>query len=110
MASNPPRRCVIAGCDNELSPRSRLDECPACRANLISWLKRRPAEVLERRLKLNLYDSRMQAILPGSAEKLSENSQLRVPANYKPQSRKGRALVKSIPKRRARDQHGAASA
>ena len=93
------RRCSIQGCHTELSPRSKLDECPACRAYILSYLKARPARVMARRQAIHLYDSRLQVIMPGNAEALTESTRLIPPANYKPQSRKGRQAVKQAPRR-----------
>ena len=76
MASNPIRRCIIAGCHNELSGRSKLNECPACRAYLVTYLKARPAKVMERRQKIHLYDSRLQVIMPGDPDGLTDKSRL----------------------------------
>jgi hypothetical protein len=101
MASNPTRRCTIPGCSTVISPRSRLDECPACRAYLVTYLKARPAKVMERRQKIHLYDSRLQVIMPGDPEGLTEATKLVAPSNYKPQSKKGRAVAKQTPRRRA---------
>lgn len=101
MASNPVHRCSIPGCTTELSPRSKLRECPACRAYLVSYLKASPARVMERRQKIHLYDSRLQVIMPGDPEHLKDGTKLVAPPDYKPQSRKGRAVMKSTPRRRA---------
>lgn len=97
------RRCTIAGCNTEISPRSRLEECPACRAYLIAYLKASPAVTLERRRKIHMFDSRLQVIMPGDAEEISEASKLEAPANYRPMSKRGKAVQKqsSTPKRRA---------
>jgi len=51
--------CCIPGCDNELSANTRLRTCAACRQNLHTWEKRRPAEILERSQKLTKYRARM---------------------------------------------------
>lgn len=101
MASNPIRRCSIPGCSTEISPRSKLSECPACRAYLVNYLKATPARVMERRQKIHLYDSRLQVIMPGDPDELSSATKLRAPENYKPQSRKGKAILKQTPRRRA---------
>jgi len=53
------KSCCIPGCDNELSANSRLRTCAACRQNLHTWEKRRPAEILERSQKLTKYRARM---------------------------------------------------
>lgn len=87
------RVCSVGGCRNELSPRSQLEECAACRAYLLVYLKSSPARTMERRQKIHLYDSRLQVIMPGEPEEL-EGVKLQPPANYKPQSKKGKALVK----------------
>jgi len=94
-------RCTIPGCYNEISPRSRLSECPSCRAYLVNYLKASPARVMERRQKIHLYDSRLQVIMPGDPEGLTAATKLRAPDNYKPQSKKGRAVAKATPRRRA---------
>lgn len=99
MASNPVRRCTIPGCHNEISPRSRLSECPSCRAYLIRYLTVRPAIVMHRRQQINLYDSRLQVIMPGDPERLTEQSKLIAPSNYKPQSKRGKAVQKQSPRR-----------
>jgi hypothetical protein len=103
MASTTVRRCAIPGCYTELSPRSRLSECPACRAYLVAYLKAKPAKVMERRQKIHLYDSRLQVIMPGDPELLTDRTKLIPPANYKPHSRKGRAVVKQKQTRRVDD-------
>jgi hypothetical protein len=55
--------CQIPECDNELKPGSRLDTCSLCRASINRWAKRRPAEVIERRRKLHMYDHRMSEVV-----------------------------------------------
>lgn len=104
MASNPIRRCMIPGCDNVLSERSSLRECPACRAYLVRYLKASPARVMERRYNMYLYDSRLQVIMPGDPEHLKDGAKLIAPKDYKPQSAKGKAVLKSTPRRRAQPQ------
>lgn len=101
MASNPIRRCTIPGCHNEISPRSKLAECPSCRAYLIRYLTSRPAVVMHRRQQINLYDARLQVIMPGDPEALTEASKLVAPQDYKPQSKRGKAVAKQSPRRRA---------
>lgn len=51
--------CCIPGCDNELSGRGRLRTCAVCRQSLHTWERRRPAEILERAIKLTKYRARM---------------------------------------------------
>lgn len=51
--------CCIPGCVNELRPGGKLRTCQNCRHSLHAWEKRRPAEILERTRKLNLYRARM---------------------------------------------------
>ncbi len=53
------------GCERELRPNSKLDACDVCRANINSWERRRPAEVVIRRAKLNLYTTRMADVTGG---------------------------------------------
>ena len=61
--------CIIDSCGNELSPRSTLDICALCRCTVYRWKKRRPAEVLERRRKLTMYQSRMDNVNPNGVKK-----------------------------------------
>lgn len=49
--------CIINGCDNEAG--KRMKTCDLCRASMHRWEKRRPAEILQRSLQLNLYRNRM---------------------------------------------------
>lgn len=101
MSSTTIRRCSIPGCKNEISPRSKLNECPSCRAYLVTYLKASPARVMDRRQKIYLYDSRLQVIMPGDPDSLTSGTKLQAPENYKPQSRKGRSVLKQTPRRRA---------
>jgi hypothetical protein len=55
--------CSIDGCDNALSPRSRLPACHLCRASIGAWSRRRPAEVVARRERLHVYDCRMAEVV-----------------------------------------------
>lgn len=105
MASTPIRRCSMPGCDNEISPRSNLSECKTCRAYLIRYLTTRPAVVLERRRKIHLYDSRLQVIMPGDPETLTEQAKMVPPAHYKPQGKRGKRIVKQSPPRLAQSKH-----
>lgn len=53
--------CIL--CDqNEVSEKARLPTCANCRASVHNWEKRRPAEVLQRRRNLAVYDARMQQV------------------------------------------------
>jgi hypothetical protein len=61
--------CIIDSCENPLSPRSKLTICETCRSGMGTWLKRRPAEVIERRRKLHMYDSRMDQLVDYKADK-----------------------------------------
>lgn len=49
--------CTINGCENDAGARSTT--CHLCRASMHRWEKRRPAEILDRSHKLDLYRSRM---------------------------------------------------
>jgi hypothetical protein len=63
MTTRTKRKCGIVTCENILSARSRLDECPQCRANFRYWLKR-PAHVrVTRRRKLAKYSERMDVVI-----------------------------------------------
>lgn len=109
MAATTIRRCTIPGCRNELSPRSRLDECQPCRAYLVRYLTMSPARVLDRRQKIHLYDSRLQAVMPGDPESLTDSSRMVPPANYKPQGKRGKAILKKHPARRSSKHEARAS-
>lgn len=56
-------KCIIENCNKELLPHARLPLCSLCRSSIGRWQKRRPAEVLERRRKLHLYDARMEEVV-----------------------------------------------
>jgi hypothetical protein len=56
-------------CGRETLPGSKLDACHVCRANINFWERRRPAEVLARREKLNLYTTRMKDVEGGRRKK-----------------------------------------
>ena len=56
-------KCIIAGCENDINPRSKLSICELCRSGMGRWRKRRPAEVMERRRKLTVYGNRIEAML-----------------------------------------------
>lgn len=55
--------CAMDLCGNALTVHARLDFCSNCRSSIGRWTKRRPAEVLERRRKLHLYDNRMSELV-----------------------------------------------
>jgi hypothetical protein len=57
------KTCAMDLCGNELTAHARLDFCVNCRGSIGRWSKRRPAEVLERRRKLHLYDNRMSELV-----------------------------------------------
>jgi hypothetical protein len=61
-----PAICATPGCINELTPRTKLETCSNCRASVGNWKKRRPAERLERRRKLKMYDNRMATLVEDS--------------------------------------------
>ncbi len=52
------RQC-IHGCGNEIKKGSSLNECTTCRHALYYWRNKRPAQIIERRRKLNVYGSRL---------------------------------------------------
>jgi hypothetical protein len=58
--------CAMPNCINELTENARSTFCVNCRASCGRWSRRRPAEILERRPKLHLYDARMEE-LPGQS-------------------------------------------
>lgn len=55
-------KCITENCDETLSPLSKLDRCPKCRANVHSWERREPDEVLERCKDLARYADRMSIV------------------------------------------------
>jgi hypothetical protein len=55
--------CAIEGCVNEISKRSKLTICQLCRSGLYYWLKKRPAQMLERRRKLTMYGARLDTLI-----------------------------------------------
>lgn len=54
--------CTICE-EQELSPNSRLVTCKNCRASMGVWGRRPPIEVLNRRRKLHIYDTRMENVV-----------------------------------------------
>jgi len=65
-------KCAIPECVNDTPDGSKLPICPLCRRNIGSWLRRRPAEVLERRRKLHMYDHRMQKVVESRTPPMSK--------------------------------------
>lgn len=55
--------CSMEDCENLLAPHAKLAFCYLCRGSIGRWVKRRPADVLERRRKLHLYDHRMEEVV-----------------------------------------------
>lgn len=51
--------CDIEGCDEILSPRSKLSTCQKCRASFGYWQKRSAAHIVFRRGRLGVYQSRL---------------------------------------------------
>ena len=49
----------IHNCGNSISPRSKLNECVTCRHALYYWRGKRPAQIVARRAKLDVYASRL---------------------------------------------------
>lgn len=52
--------CSTPGCIRDARPKG--EECTPCRASMLGWFKRRPAEVLEYRRKLTMYSARMDEV------------------------------------------------
>jgi hypothetical protein len=50
----------IHNCGNTIKKSSRLNECHNCRSALYYWRKKRPAEIVARRIKLDVYASRLE--------------------------------------------------
>lgn len=61
------RKCAIITCDNPATPKTQF--CENCGANVHTWLRRRPAERLQRKAKLMLYNGRMDTVLEGGGIK-----------------------------------------
>jgi hypothetical protein len=61
--------CVTPECDEEISPRSKLEHCQNCRASMGMWRRRGIKAIMVRRSKLKKYDSRMERLVgPKSIE------------------------------------------
>lgn len=63
------RACIIPSCSNTIGPLSRLDVCSTCRSSFYYWGKRSPAQMINRREKLKLYDERLQNMLGNKRSK-----------------------------------------
>jgi len=61
--------CSIDGCENALSPRSRLTTCPTCRQGMSYWLKRRPAQIVDYRRKLTVRTARIESLIDYKADR-----------------------------------------
>jgi hypothetical protein len=61
MATYVTRACSVDGCGNEFDTRkdSEIDECPACRSSHYYWRQKRPAEIVRRRQRLQLFRERL---------------------------------------------------
>lgn len=57
LTESASRICPI--CDEALTEHARLALCKNCRASICVWSRRTPRQVLERRKKLHIYDTRM---------------------------------------------------
>ena len=51
--------CVIKNCGNPVSIRSKLQECPTCRATELRWAKRPPSHIAVRQYTLEKWQDRM---------------------------------------------------
>ncbi len=58
----PKGICSIPECGNELSENSKLDACATCRASMGMWKRRGIRAIIERRMRLRKYDSRMETL------------------------------------------------
>lgn len=63
-----PCENASAGCDGEVSKNAESRACTNCRAAVSRWMKRRPAEILERRRKLRMYDHRLAPVIDKKCE------------------------------------------
>jgi hypothetical protein len=97
MAANPASR-YCKHCGEPINDRSRLEECPKCRARAVRWIGRPPAQILERRRKLNVWDHTLEDILPGDVDRLAAKpeSQLLIkpPSHYRPTSKRTKEVVR----------------
>jgi hypothetical protein len=55
--------CPTEGCEETVSVRSKFKVCVLCRSSQRRWMDRKPAEVLERRRKLRMYDDRLNYVI-----------------------------------------------
>lgn len=62
-------RCITENCNGNISPRSQLDRCAKCRANICGWRRKSPDQVLQRRKNLTMYADRMTCIGIKTTEK-----------------------------------------
>ena len=53
------KTCAIDNCDGEIPDHSKHDICATCRSSRYYWDRKTPAEVVERRHKLNKYGARL---------------------------------------------------
>jgi len=53
------KQCIIDKCLNTLPADSKHEACALCRGSLYYWNKKRPAEIVERRRKLTMYNGRL---------------------------------------------------
>lgn len=53
----------------ELKPNSRFGTCQVCRSSQHRWAKRRPAEILNYRRKLHVYDLRISSLVDTVSKK-----------------------------------------
>lgn len=63
------RKCITLNCSNELSERSNRDTCAQCRASYYYWRKKKPVEVLTRRVNLAKYANRLDNSFPSLTQK-----------------------------------------
>ena len=57
------RKCIIAGCENLLTNKARLEECQQCRHMFRYWFQKTPTQVVERREALLKWQNRMRRLV-----------------------------------------------
>lgn len=64
------RPCANAwrGCEGEVTDHAKKSECVNCRATEGRWKKRKTGDVLKRHRNLQLWDHRIQPLLPDDAD------------------------------------------
>ncbi len=90
--------CVTPGCNEDVGERSITQLCKSCYAYIYNWGKKSPGDLIKRAHKLNLYESRMQFLLPPSVKLINTNESTKSTLNVMPgQVKKYRLKTKKQP-------------